>query len=192
MKKKKQGDKEIVRCSRCLKIHKFGNCPAFGKKCNKCKRLNHFAIVCKSKDIQVNTLSRDNDDGSDSGGEFALAYSIKSHGKKNIWIQDVQIENSFVKFKLDTGSDANIIPVSTVQGIIGNPMLKPTRTTLQTYSGHRIFPLGEIVLHCVSNGNRSDEVFLVVEDGYKPILSRDSCVKLGLIKRVFNVEGKSD
>ena len=35
----------------CGKSHERGNCPAYGKTCNKCKGFNHFQAVCHSKVI---------------------------------------------------------------------------------------------------------------------------------------------
>ena len=35
-------------CQRCGRKHDKGKCPAYGEKCRKCGKLNHFAIVCKS------------------------------------------------------------------------------------------------------------------------------------------------
>ena len=37
------------RCGKCGKSHERGNCPAYGKTCNKCKGINHFQAVCHSK-----------------------------------------------------------------------------------------------------------------------------------------------
>ena len=37
------------RCGKCGKSHEQGNCPAYGKTCNKCKGINHFKAVCRSK-----------------------------------------------------------------------------------------------------------------------------------------------
>ena len=37
------------RCGKCGKSHEQGNCPAYGKTCNKCKGINHFQAVCHSK-----------------------------------------------------------------------------------------------------------------------------------------------
>ena len=34
---------------RCGKSHEQGNCPAYGKTCNKCQGINHFKAVCRSK-----------------------------------------------------------------------------------------------------------------------------------------------
>ena len=36
-------------CHRCGKSHERGNCPAYGKSCDKCKIINHFKAVCYSK-----------------------------------------------------------------------------------------------------------------------------------------------
>ena len=35
-------------CGKCGYSHEEGKCPAKGKQCNKCKKYNHFAKVCKS------------------------------------------------------------------------------------------------------------------------------------------------
>ena len=37
------------RCGKCGKSHERGNCPAYGKTCDKCKGINHFKAVCRSK-----------------------------------------------------------------------------------------------------------------------------------------------
>ena len=37
------------RCGKCGKSHERGNCPVHGKTCNRCKGINHFKAVCRSK-----------------------------------------------------------------------------------------------------------------------------------------------
>ena len=37
------------RCGKCGKPHEQRNCPAYGKTCDKCKGINHFKAVCRSK-----------------------------------------------------------------------------------------------------------------------------------------------
>ena len=37
------------RCGKCGKSHERGNCPAYGKTCDRCKGINHFKAVCRSK-----------------------------------------------------------------------------------------------------------------------------------------------
>ena len=38
----------VHNCKYCGKSHSRGNCPAYGKKCQKCGKDNHFKSVCKS------------------------------------------------------------------------------------------------------------------------------------------------
>ena len=66
---KKGNDKEkVFKCNYCGKEHKPGkiNCPASGKKCNKCKG-NHFSSVCQTKVNVVRSIRMDGNDTTSSG-----------------------------------------------------------------------------------------------------------------------------
>ena len=39
----------VNNCYFCGRTHYRGKCPAYGKKCNYCMRLNHFEAVCQQK-----------------------------------------------------------------------------------------------------------------------------------------------
>ena len=43
-------------CHRCGKSHERGNCPTYGKTCDKCKGINHFKAVCQSKVTGAKTV----------------------------------------------------------------------------------------------------------------------------------------
>ena len=45
-------------CKYCGKSHSHGNCPAFGKKCQKYRKDNQFKVVCKSNDKRDSSRSR--------------------------------------------------------------------------------------------------------------------------------------
>ena len=42
------GRNQSHQCGKCGKSHERGNCPAYGKTCNKCKGPNHFKAMCRS------------------------------------------------------------------------------------------------------------------------------------------------
>ena len=44
-------------CGRCGKSHAKDSCPAMGKTCLKCKKANHFANMCKTRDQKVHEVS---------------------------------------------------------------------------------------------------------------------------------------
>ena len=43
------GNNNRHRCGKCGKSHERGNCPVYGKTCDRCKGINHFKAVCCSK-----------------------------------------------------------------------------------------------------------------------------------------------
>ena len=45
-------------CHWCGKSHERGNCPVYGKTCDKCKGMNHFKAVCYSKVTAAKTAAR--------------------------------------------------------------------------------------------------------------------------------------
>ena len=48
-KRRPSGRNQSHQCGKCGKSHERGNCPAYGKTCNKCKGPNHFKAMCRSK-----------------------------------------------------------------------------------------------------------------------------------------------
>ena len=43
-------------CHQCGKSHEQGNCPTYGKVCDKCKGTNHFKAICHSKVTAAKTV----------------------------------------------------------------------------------------------------------------------------------------
>ena len=46
----------------CGYTHEKNKCPAFGKKCRNCSKLNHFAKMCKRQKVHVLYGTNQNDD----------------------------------------------------------------------------------------------------------------------------------
>ena len=44
-------------CHHCGKSHERGNCPTYGKTCDKCKAINHFKAICHSEVTAAKTAS---------------------------------------------------------------------------------------------------------------------------------------
>lgn len=50
-------------CSNCgIKVHRFGTCPAIGKERKKCKKVGHFAVMCRSTVNVIETKEPASDD----------------------------------------------------------------------------------------------------------------------------------
>lgn len=88
--------------------------------------------------------------------------------------------------KLDTGAEINVLPAR----FIGNNCnIKNTNVKLRTYGDHIIKPIGTISLKVISMNNKACDLnFVIIKENLEPLLSGESCLKLGFIKRICNIE----
>ena len=96
----------------------------------------------------------------------------------------LDIEGHSVKFKVDTGSQVNILPSSVYKQLkVRSKLAKPT-TRLTSYSGEDLKVQGHTSLH--SQDKLID--FYIVEMTQNPILGLSTSQELGIIKIVLNID----
>lgn len=189
------GGKLVVNCSRCGSTHQINQCPAFGKECYKCKKKNHFGIMCrKYNNRQVNSLQQS---GSDSENSLYVG-SIDNVGagqtSLNIstietWYTKLLINNVEVNFKLDTGAMVNILSLKTFNNLkIPQNVLKPTSVTLKAYTGDNVNVIGVCNIKCMKDNRYHDVEFYVVNSNAESLLGLTTCTDLNLIKRVDSLD----
>ena len=86
-------------------------------------------------------------------------------------------------FKLDTGVEANVIPVEVLNQLTNTPALHPIRTNSTTYGRTMTKLLGTCTLQCASKQITHDVKFYIVNADIQPIFDLEDCEKLGLVKR---------
>ena len=65
------------RCKYCRQIHKPGWCLVYGKRCDKCGKLNHFKVVCRGFQSRTfNTIAKEDIYVQESGMEMVNIDSI--------------------------------------------------------------------------------------------------------------------
>ena len=180
-------------CGDYSPMHK---CPAKGKICSKCNKMNHFAKVCRSGKKSINKIESNRADPHD------VRYS-----DDELFIHEVSIENAddqpysvlhidqqiSIRFKVDTGAQANILTKSLLNNIKHSPQIHPTRQILTSFCGQKIPVLGTCQLFCShSNGNSDLLTFFIVEEAPTPILGFVASCKLQLIKCIFTLNKSSD
>ena len=125
---KKKQTKNSVRCKYCNFIHNTDrklNCPAFGKTCFVCNRLNHFSSVCEFKQKQVDSVED--------------IFQIRTNKKKRL---TVTLNNIQFPMQPDTGSDVTIIPKNFWKKL-GYPKLRKSCVKLRQFDGSCINALGQ-------------------------------------------------
>ena len=102
------------------------------------------------------------------------------------WNIHLNIDRRRVKFKVDTGAQCNVISeelFNTLEGNQGNKtMLKSSKVTLTSFSGHKIKPVGQCTLLCEYK-NKYHNIHFQVVKGKKiaEIIGLTTCAALSLI-----------
>ena len=158
----------LIKCGNCGKHHKPKQCPAYGHKCDICRKLqecvgtSNFRSKHKQFAININTkvdAVEQSESGSDCSSEssdesFTTLYieplRIEGLEKQSAWLSAVNTECGKVTFKLDTGAEASVIPTQVFNQLLNTPQLKSTKMKLTAYGGGTIRPVGICNLKCTT------------------------------------------
>lgn len=174
------GYEQRLACNMCGLYHHYNaKCAALGKRCLKCNNFNHFSRMC-----EVNHLRAD-----ESADQVIYYFS----GSLSDWSIDLVFGKSVLKFKLDTGADVNVIPRRYLkQAGIDEIHLSESSVKLRGYSGRDIKVLGKCNLKVLYKQNEYILEFIVADVASPPILGRDSCCELNVIKLTLAVTSTSE
>lgn len=168
--KKDNKNTDKPKCKKCGFQHSIDNkCPAEGKSCLNCKKKNHFASVCKSKKIVKAVQHNDTSDSEESEEDQAIL-PIKRVNGVSSWKENINVSGKNVYFKVDTGSEVNIIPRNVYEALPNKQKLVRTMSKLTSYSEHVIKTLGKCKLNCCFKGKNTVLNFYVTEKNNDPIL----------------------
>ena len=102
--RKESYERKKIKCTKCDRIHERKKCKAYGTKCAICKKTGHWAVCCKSKNIEEIRIE----------DEFQFLGEIKTDMDTNsTWIRNISINNEHKKisvpFKIDTGASVSVM-----------------------------------------------------------------------------------
>ena len=161
------------------------------KICHKCKLPHHFAKMCTSK-IRKDGHNLD-ENSSKSDYENLYVGSISDLRKKteiseNECFVSMDVNGIQVKFKIDTGSQANFITNKVFKKVkSSNSVLVKSNLRLTSYTGDRLKVLGKTKLTCM--GQELD--FYVTNSKQMSLLGFKASQVLGLIKIALAVESNN-
>lgn len=185
-------------CSKCNRFHKYGMCPAYCKSCLKCNGKNHFQACCPrnngSKKIhEVEAEATEDPDDDEEEGFYCDHLSVSSMKKVNKcqeWRQDVIVNGHCISVKLDPGSNVNVMPLKVFESLNSGMPIQKVVSNIEVWEGGILKSLGKVKLPCRVNQFDVQIEFLVMQEYSTPLLSKQTCEKLNLVKRVHDV--KSD
>ena len=163
-------------CGKCGYMHSSKvECPAKGKKCLKCAKLNHFPKVCKSREkrrteqyvAECESGNEAQTKETDSGSEDEMFYvgCIDAVNTVSLseWRKELTINNKEVIVQLDTGAKCNVMSLKTLKTLGGETAIQPTAAKLKSYSGHQIHIHGCATLLCEHKDKTYPMKFYIAE-----------------------------
>ena len=148
----------IRNCKYCGKSHNRGNCPTFGKKCQKCGKENLFKSVCKSGSDNKHDHSRyrpkqkgkgkkkfhEISEQNNEGVMDDLAEQVQSLFYNDVHFNAINTRmhtsikcetpdgrSSDHTFKVDTGADGNLMPISMFTKLFSHVSLDALSRTIE-------------------------------------------------------------
>lgn len=186
--KHKPGDSDHKPCGNCGRKHGKGTCPAKGQQCHSCKKWNHFKTVCRSKNVNNVDISEDVSDND------LFIDSVESRIKKDQIFAEMEVGPSKERltFKVDTGSQVNILPYYAFQQLGVKTALSHSSTKLSAYNGNPLHSKGTINLTCRHAGTNHTGLvkFHVVDTQSTPLFGLKSCIEFDLVKITYAVDSK--
>uniref|UniRef100_A0A8C5PCI9 ribonuclease H n=1 Tax=Leptobrachium leishanense TaxID=445787 RepID=A0A8C5PCI9_9ANUR len=187
----------LTSCKYCGNVHirEKGQCPAYGKSCRACGRLNHFAGVCLSSKREarnLHTLEHRSDLEDAHLLSTDVVYTkecigaVQSKGQK--WFVNLILHNICQPCQLDSGATCNVMGLKDKMKLAPRAPLQPSGTKLKLYSGELMESLGRFQTECCIRGHMHKLEFEIVGADQKPLLSGSTCEHLGLMQFTIPVE----
>ena len=131
-------------------------------------------------------------EGSGSYDDASLFIDTIARGKDlpDTAYADVRMETGdILRFKIDTGAQANVIPRSLYQKMTKPPSLLPCKEKLVGYSGQKLNVVGHIQLEGAYKAKTYQGMFYIVDTHpyAQPVLGLQACLRLELIKLVLSL-----
>ena len=157
-------------------------CPAIGKTCFHCNKLNHVASVCKSKSstrpAQVNRIAQNSVSFSDENRNYVFGVASQDRVQPII---PVTIANTPLKLSIDTLSSINVIDEATYAKIQPRPTLSEPKTPAFAYgSTTPISFLGEFFSTIRVGRKIQRATFVVAKGNYGSLLGFPTARLLGV------------
>ncbi|XP_044750579.1 uncharacterized protein LOC123310930 [Coccinella septempunctata] len=172
-------------CYRCGGVHGKNQCPAFGKKCNLCGKLNHYSKMCQQRNVNTVNLSENNPNENE---DCLFIGNIDVNENDSSWYVLLKINDEIVKFKLDSGAQANLISMKILKLInFPSDLILKSDKILKSYTNDNLKILGKCFLNCQYKENSHKLEFFVVEE---EIINENSDLfaGLGCLKQQYHIK----
>lgn len=109
--------------------------------------------------------------------------------EESTWFTSLRIGGTPIKFKLDTGAEANVLPLGVYSKLRNKSPLLETSVVLSSYGDFKVKPKGTLNLNREARGMKENLSFFVAAVKSPPILGLSACQKLNLVRSLTQAKG---
>ena len=194
-------------CYNCGRQHDKGDCPAFGKRCNRCSKMNHFSNVCGSTPISTKSTLKnfkktpqkktkqkikahevvEQDDIYPESSSYKPFVIGSVNTKVNVaevkeLFRTVKLHGNDIRLKVDSGADGNVLSTSVFNHIRLDEQINTNNVVeISGYFGNSTLTKGTTVLNCTYNNIEYPLEFHIVDLPVKPVIGLKDSLKLGML-----------
>ncbi|UYV68827.1 K02A2.6-like [Cordylochernes scorpioides] len=174
----------IELCKWCGQRHKYGKCPAYGKKCNACGKTNHFSVVCRTKRI-TNLLA--DSEAEESCDQINLNEVAVKTVRSDKWSATIIINGKKTTVHLDTGAQINVLPHKVINQWPPRPEIRPTSLKAFAYGNTELPIVGKCNVLCQYGKKKGMFEFIVADVEAQTLITGDTCEKLEILRRINHI-----
>lgn len=176
------------KCGKCGKSpsHAFSVCPAKSSSCTKCKKRGHWAQMCRTKKYiaEVNTDIQNSNGNEDSHYLGTINEYVDYIEENNDpWKVNLLIQNSNIKFKIDSGADVTVIGEKHYK-MLENVSLQTTNAKLKGAAQGELRVLGKFSEEIIWKNKIIRSDIFVIKNLEEPLLGKPAIENLGIITRI--------
>lgn len=174
-----------MNCKYCGYTHAARQYPAYGKKCIKCKKLNHLAKVRQSanqgKTVHNYKTTDDIVSHADEVSQYQelpndMCFDLQTKNNSKEWYFTATCSKTTLKLKVDAGATCNVMPNSVFLSLNmhGAANLQNYHDSHSFFGGHKLTVLGKASPMLAYKTNFSVYDFVVVEQDVSKLLGLPS------------------
>jgi predicted aspartyl protease len=162
--------------------HDRQQCPARDVTCRKCGKHGHFEKVCLSsvKSLCAVDTPMPTDDSKFTGALFLD--SLSSSTQPDAWQAEIGVNDKLVRFRLDTGADATVLPKETFDQLLFASLTQADKV-LCGPNRAKLDVAGCFTAILQWQGKCTAQTVYVLRDVHQPLLGRDAIDALGIINK---------
>ena len=162
-------------------------CPAFGKSCDLCGKLNHFANKCRQK------RSGSTRNSVRAIGEPDEVFPVREGATLLDDSQCVTLKldsGNYIRFQIDSGAQCNVLPLEMYKRATKDVQMNDVtkcQSSILAFGGSRLTVVGEVRVRVWRDDYKCILICKLVDsDNIRPILGRKACVGMKLIQYTDN------